>query len=312
MIALAAPWAGVAIGVNPASPVEAWAAVESSKGIDSIDAVVEGNVTVTPDQAFNGEEITVTLQGFRSNSRILAGSVNLGDIRLPIPGHFDFPGRQPVSDSDGWVTFKSQVPREVPIGPQTLTVEWGNEEQITAPFTVLSAALTVTPGTAVANQRVVIKSTGFTPSSIRGGKGPMGVHQITGSGQSFVTLDGLRLGSTYVPYPIDLDSDGTLYVTMTLPLVDATAVTGELDVFVIDTTGRTGTVKLDIQKRSLTITPLLSPPNSTVTLTGRGFIASNDAPTGNFPVDISYDGAWQSTVWPDGSGNFVTQLTIPH
>ena len=203
------------------------------------------------------------------------------------------------------------MPREAPIGPQTLTVDWGPEEQRTASFTVLSASLTLTPGTAVANQTVIIRGSGLTPSSVPGGKGPMEVHQIAGDEQSFVALDGTRLGPTYVPYPIALDSDGTLYTTMILPLVRTTMATGELDITVTDTSGRIGTVQLDIQGRSLTISPLLSPPGSTVTLAGRGFIASNDVPTGNFSVDISYDGALQSTVVPDGFGNFVTQMTIP-
>ena len=110
-----------------------------------VEAAAEGLVTVTPSQVFVGEEITVTLEGFRSNSRIVAGNVSLGDLRLPVPGYLNYPGSQPVTDSHGWVTFSSHVPRQVAIGPQKVVVDWGQETERTTTFTVLSASLAVTP-----------------------------------------------------------------------------------------------------------------------------------------------------------------------
>ena len=311
LFALAALCTGATAAATLIFPLEAWAAVESNSGAPSTDAALEGSVTVVPDQAFNGDEITVTLQGFRSSTWLPAGSVSLGGVWIPIPGLFDYPGQQPFSDPDGRVTFKSQVPKNVPIGPQTLTVQWGADQERTAPFTVLSPSLTVTPKTTVANQPVIIRGSGFTPSSVPGGEGPMGVHQISGNGKSFASVDGFRLGSTYLPYPIDLDSDGTLYATMVLPVLPATTTTGGFEVTVTDTNDRTGKAQIQTQSRALTIVPLVSPPNSTVTLTGRGFIASNDAPTGSFSVDITYDGDFKYSVVPDSSGVFVTQMRLP-
>ena len=204
-----------------------------------VEAAAEGLVTVTPSQAFVGEEITVTLEGFRSNSRIVAGNVSLGDLRLPVPGYLNYPGSQPVTDSHGWVTFSSHVPRQVAIGPQKVVVDWGQETERTTTFTVLSASLAVTPQKAVANQTVVIRGNGFTPSTVVGGKGPMRVHQITGTGRSFVTLAGMKLGP-YVPYPINLNTDGSLHTTVTLPLVEATVGARELEFVLTDTNGRSG------------------------------------------------------------------------
>ena len=311
-ISIAAAQGAAAIDVARPAPVQASAIAESHGIGHSPSSYLEGDASVSPVETFKGETITITLRGFRPNAKIMPGYVRLEDIWLRVPGYFNVPGAKPWSGPDGTVSFDTQVPREAPDGPQTITVDWGPSDQRTTPFTVLTGSLTVTPQTTVANQTVIIRAAGMTPSTVPGGNGPRGVHQILGDAQSFVSLDGMRLGSTYVTYPIDLDNDGTLYATMILPMVPATMSGNDLEVMVTDTNGTTGTGSLDIQSRSLSVSPVLSPPGSTVTLTGRGFIASNDAPTGDFSVDITYDGAWHSTVVPDGSGGFIGQMTIPN
>ena len=146
------------------------------------------------------------------------GGVSLAGVRVPIPGTFDNPGVQPKTDSAGNVSFIALVPLGIPFGSQILTVtHFADGGDRSATFTVIGADLGFTPSATSPNQAVVLRGSGLTPATSAGGRGPLGVHQITGESPSGITVNGKMLDAPYVTYPINLDSDGGVTTSIILP-----------------------------------------------------------------------------------------------
>ena len=169
----------------------------------------------------------------------------------------------------------------------------------------------MSPTNAIPNQSIGIIGNGFTSVTTAGGEGPSGVHQITGSQGSFVSIAGILLGPPHVTYPIDFDSNGNFVVNAVVPVTNATLSAGTVTVSVTDDEGVTATATLTISQRTLTLNPSSSVRGSNVTATGVGFPASNLSRTGSFPVNIDYAGTRVTTVIPDSSGNFQVTFPVP-
>ncbi|PKB79965.1 MAG: hypothetical protein BZY88_10560 [SAR202 cluster bacterium Io17-Chloro-G9] len=170
--------------------------------------------------------------------------------------------------------------------------------------------LKVSPSSAVPNQTVALSGTDFTDSSISGGAGPAGAHQITGSGSSLITLDDVALQSPEVEYPVDLASGGNLLVTVVIPVNSSTIVNGSLVMKVTDSAGQSDTANLTIPKRTLTITPDEGSRGSLTTAKGTGFPASNPRTTVR-TVRLDYGGISVGTATTDAEGKFETTFTVP-
>ena len=193
------------------------------------------------------------------------------------------------------------------LGPDPVA---GSPGQAPAPR-ILGAALALQPATAVPNQAIIVSGSEFTTASTPGGAGPAGVHQITGTGNSLITLSGIPLGAPQVTYPINLDSAGTLVASVFVPVTLTTLTAGDLTLTVVDDQGVTATVTLVIPQRTLTLTPSTSRRSTTVIATGAGFPAGNPNGPGTFPVSLDYAGASLGNVTPDSSGSFTTTFTVP-
>ena len=170
--------------------------------------------------------------------------------------------------------------------------------------------LKLSPSTAVANQTVTLTGTNFTSPNTPGGGGVGGVHQITGSGDSLITLDGVALDSSEVGYPVDLDSGGNLLVTVVIPINASTIDDGSLVMLVTDSFGQSDTASLKIPKRSLTVTPTEGSRGSLVTAKGTGFPASNPRTTSR-TVSLKYDGKSVANAVVDAEGKFETTFPSP-
>ena len=174
------------------------------------------DVTITPNQAYAGDTVEITVTGFPGDYSLPADSVTIGGVMLPLPGIFGEPGLRPQTNVDGLVTFTTALPADVPSGAQTLAVATADGlGQKTASITVLAPSISIYPNPAVPNQAVVITGTGFTPAA--SGAGRLGAHQMTGIGPSVVSATGTTLGTSYVTYPIDVDTDGGLYARFRVP-----------------------------------------------------------------------------------------------
>ena len=176
---------------------------------------------------------------------------------------------------------------------------------------LLAASLSLSPSTAIPNQSIGIVGNGFTTVATSGGGGAAGVHRITGSGSSYISIAGITLGSPHANYPIDLDSSGNFVANAIVPVTAATLTAGSVTVSVTDDAGVTATATLTVPQRTLTLDPISSHRGSEVTATGAGFPADNPGLTGSFPVAIDYAGTQIVNVTPDSSGAFVTTFSVP-
>ena len=185
-------------------------------------------VTVSPAKMFYGQRVEITVKGFLPDYTLPAGSVTLAGLRLPVPGYFGTPGERPKSDELGNLAFRTYPPMDTPLGSQLLIVAIEPLFFASATVEFPGAHLSLSPTSAVANQQIQISGSGFSSASVKGGSGPQNVHQITGRGQSVITLDGDVLRAPYVDYPIDLDRDGNLLTKMFVPATKSTERAGKL------------------------------------------------------------------------------------
>ncbi|PKB84198.1 MAG: hypothetical protein BZY88_00250 [SAR202 cluster bacterium Io17-Chloro-G9] len=179
------------------------------------------------------------------------------------------------------------------------------------PTLVLAPTITVSPNPAVPNQTVTITGPGFTNASVSGGTGPNGVHQITGIGNSLITVGGFPLSVLNVTYPIDLDSGGNLVATMVLPVNSTILEATALDVKVTDQQGVSASVSLGLVKRELSLEPAASVRNSIVKASGKGFPASNPRGSGNTLINIDYLGEPLVIATSSADGAFEATFTVP-
>lgn len=271
-----------------------------------------GSVTVTPNQAYTGDLIEITLLGFPGDYLVPAGSITLGGVRIPIPGVFGNEGTRPKTNSEGDVTFTTSVPIDAPFGPQQLkVVHFAGDGERTATVTVLHAEVTFSLSAGSPNQKVMLRGAGFNPASRPGGKGILGVHQITGRGTSGITLNGALLDAPYVTYPVNLDSDGGLTTDVILPENYVNSPGVSLEVKVIDDLGRIGVGLWAVKDRTIAISPIESGRRSKLTVSGVGFIASGGAIRQCGAVDVAYAGVKLAQVLPDSSGSFQTTIKVP-
>lgn len=272
----------------------------------------EPGVTVTPNEVYTGDSIEITLDGLPAGFKIAGGSVTLAGKRLSIPGVFGAAGAQPMADLSGHASFTSRIPLEVPYGSNELLVSnlsVGGDRTTTVK--VLAAEITFSPTSASPNETVTLRGLGFSPSTNRGGRGPLGVHQITGEGKSGIKIYGKLLKAPYVRYPIDLDSDGGLTTTIILPETYVAAPGTGLVLTVIDDAERSGWGPWSIKNRTITVDPAESGRGSELTVTGSGFAGTSRFNTLCATVDISYGSTLIRQVRPDATGSFTTVITTP-
>ncbi len=277
-------------------------------------------VTVYPTTLSYGDSIEITVNGFMPGYWLSAGAVTLAGHRLPIPGYFGTPGEKPVSDMDGRLAFKTTPEVNLPIGTQQLVVEVQGSFLASATVEIQGASLSLSPASAVANQRVWVSGAGFTPAPTSQSQASVSVYQITGKGDSVLTLDGVALRSPYVEYPIYLGPGGSLYAPVDIPTTATTSQAGSLEVRATDSQGRSGVTNLTIPGHTAAFTPATGYPAETARVTGKGFRASNASLNISNHVDLTYKylvgGAYHLSVnlgsaQVDGEGGFSAEFTIP-
>ena len=176
---------------------------------------------------------------------------------------------------------------------------------------VLTPSLSVSPSTAVPNQSIAVTGTGFTATTTSPGAGPNGVHQITGTGISFIRVAGLLLGPPHAVYPINLDSSGSLVTSVVIPVTFSSLIASTQTVEVTDDRGVTASATFTVPSRTFTLDPTTSRRGSTVTAKGTGFPARNQRIPGTFSVSLDYAGTSLTVVNPDSSGAFETTFEVP-
>lgn len=271
-----------------------------------------GTVSVSPNKAYTGDSIKIAIRGFPSDYTVPAGTISLGGVPVATPGTFGNAGDRPMTDSQGDVTFSTVVPVDAPFGLQSLeVVHFAGDGKRTAMLTVLNADISFSHSAGSPNQKVVLRGVGFSPSSRPGGRGTLGVHQITGQDNSGIMLNGVLLGSPNIIYPVNLDSDGGLTANVSLPEHYVNSPGLSLEVKVIDDMGRMGSAQWAVKSRTITISPSESGRQSKVTVTGEGFMATGGSVSQCRAVDVAYAGTKMAQIFPDSSGSFLTTVTVP-
>ncbi len=171
--------------------------------------------------------------------------------------------------------------------------------------------LVVSPQTAVPNQRVTLDGRGYTPSSQPGGNGPSGSHQITGTGNSVISVGGTPLTLPNAFYPINFDESGAWTTFVSIPVTDVTVAGGSITIQAVDDQGVSHTAQVIIGIPSITLSPESSRINTEITVTGQGFPASNLLTRLNSQVPISYAGFPLTVISADDLGRFTAKIQVP-
>ena len=179
-----------------------------------------------------------------------------------------------------------------------------------APAT-FAAKLAVEPQAVVPNQRVTLTGRGFTSLVVPGGNGPSGAHQITGVGQSIITVGGTPLKPPYAFYPINFDLFGDWATTISIPVTDVTVAGGAITIEAVDDNGVSNTTQVIIGIPGITLNPASSRVNTEVSIVGQGFPAANVLTRFNAQVPISYAGFALAVVSADKFGGFTATIQVP-
>ena len=224
----------------------------------------------------------------------------------------------PSVDKQGSTNFQVEIPNWVKGGIQELRVT-GQKENVSdddpvrasVNVTLIGPQINVTPLTVLANQRISLVGTGFSPGAViandtdsRGLSDPV----VTVGGDEILP-DRINDGD-----PVRVDNGGNWSASVDLPLSEATTAEGSRSIRITDSRGRTGTVEVTVPSREVTVTPDTGRVGTLAVVRGIGFPSKNDEGS-SFNVQIVYDASNGNTTTvsalPDASGRFETQLRIP-
>ena len=269
---------------------------------------VKPSITVTPDGGSPGEILQVQLHSFPVGA---ITKVLLHGAAICEPGVNTSCGRFGDSSvgSDGTATLSVPIPNWAVEGIQELKVEASDEDDNTT-VTIAGPRVNPTPQTVVANQRISLVGTGFSPNS------KLGDDTEESRDNSRISIGGYDIPWTKVNdgRDVDVDDGGNWSASVDLPLVEATTGTGARKLRITDSGDRTGSVDLTIAERNFDITPAAGRVGTLAVVRGTGYPSKNDEGH-SFTVDVTYKvGERSSTrvsVVPDASGRFEVQLRIP-
>ena len=217
--------------------------------------------------------------------------------------------------ANGSLYFTADLPAETRRGYQSLRVVVSHQEpghneaelhevRITI-WVEPDAIVRVFPEKVVPNQRIRLEGRGFiVPDS--GGAGE--IAQINFGGHP---IDLASVNGGEGPAPID--SSGSWFGYVDLPIVAATTTPGTRELRITDKQGRGGSVEVTIPPRELTVAPIWSRPGTIVTVSGSGFPGRNDSGSG-VSLHIYYESSAGFTVVsaePDAGGNFAREIQVP-
>jgi hypothetical protein len=249
-----------------------------------------GSVTTDKTSVKRGETVTVKLRQF-ANGAPLTLSIGGAGINVTTGGPSGAALGTPVANSADWVVT---VPTTTPLGIQTVSASVVGEAARTTTIEVIGAPLTLSPSTAVPEQEINISGSGFTVSST--------VPPATGVTVQGTVIVAANIAGGTTP---STDSSGNVNFQVKIESTATTRTAGTYDLQVIDASGRTGSAKLTIPSRVVTLEPASSRRGTTVTVTGTGFPAKQS-------VTLTYGATTVASVTPDGVGAFTTTFVVPN
>ena len=261
------------------------------------------SINATPKGGSPGEIILIQLLDFPTNSPVT--DVRIANRSLISTAY------SATTDSTGAVNFPITIPNWVKAGTQQLKVYAGGENG-SQNVDLLGPQIQVTPKSVLANQRVSLVGTGFSPGAVIANERD----SLAGSVDPVVTIGGKEITGDRIndSDPVRVDNGGNWSASVDLPLAEATTAEGERALRITDSRGRTGVVVVDIPAREVSVTPENGRVGTIAVVRGTGFPSKNDEGS-SFNVQIVYDASNGNTTTvsalPDASGRFETQLRIP-
>ena len=246
-----------------------------------------GKVTTNKTSVTRGESITVSLFQFRASS--VVKMVTFGGVPAILP---ILPGAV-TATSSGFLSLSLIVPTEAPLGTHRIAVYADLESPVFSRNTtvdIVGAPLTLTPSSAVPDQKITISGTGFTT----GGTATVTANTISTGAQTD--------GDSHAE--IAIDNSGNLVTTYEVPSTSTLTTAGSYTILVKDSKGRTGTATLTVPSRTLALDPGSSRRGSTVTFSGSGYPASAT-------VSVAYGDSTVATVNATSVGDVSGTFTVP-
>ncbi len=267
-------------------------------------------ISASPASGNPGDSILVQMYDFPAGS-----PVTLVDLARQVATHGATTPNKVVwgattTGSDGSANFRMTVPNWAPQGVLDLQVTaGGKKDNIT--ITIGGPVVKSTPSTVLANQRINLVGTGFTPNSRVCCGAIEGNETVT----PLMTIGGetIPVGRINDGDDVRVDSGGNWSASIDLPLTQVTSDEGVREIVVRDSRGRTGDVDVTIPTRTVTIDPPTGRGGTVAVVRGENFPSKNDSGD-SFNVEITYTssaGDLRVSTTPDASGRFEADITIP-
>ncbi|MDE2938572.1 MAG: hypothetical protein OXR67_06590 [Chloroflexota bacterium] len=288
-----------------------------AKGGDN-ELTLKASIKATPAGGSPGEIMQVQLVSFTNRTITavkLSGNYICGDDTPDLGTSYDSDetcaavlGNVGIG-TQGTASISVTVPNWAIAGSQELVVEAGDEDD-DVKVVIVGPRIVPTPQTVVANQRVSLVGTGFSPRSEIGevADGELQISRMSIGGDR---IDWERINNGR---DIDVDDGGNWSASVDLPLSEATTGTGNRLIRITDSEGRTGSVEVTLAERNFDITPPEGRVGTLAVVRGVGYPSKNDEGT-SFTVDVVYQvqegTSTRVSVVPDASGRFEVQVRIP-
>ena len=253
---------------------------------------ITGVVTTSKASVTRGESVTVKLRQFTAGDVV---SISFGGAGATLPSDVTIP-------ASGSLDLAMTVPTTTSLGTQRVSVASTAESTRNVNIEVVGAPVTMSPSTAVPDQKITISASGFTT----GGSATIPVGSATCS-DAGITISNTCATTTHAATSID--NSGNWVLTYTVPDNSTTRVAGAYTVVATDSSSKTGQATLTIPSRSLTLDIASSRRGSTVTFSGGGMPAKAS-------VGVTYTVSTTSspsvaTVTADSEGNFSGSFLVP-
>ena len=281
---------------------------------------LESSISVTPSPAGIGDTVRVTARDFVPGGDIANARISIGGV--PVTEH-----DSTVVSNTGDAVFNVVIPANVAQGTQNFVIKDGanaasdpthdivNTGSARFNIVILGAQLSVTPSQGlVPNQTVALVGRRFSTG---------GTAEINVDGSyANISGDDTDLGPRSEKFnegnSIEVDSAGNWSSSFVIPITDVTTTTGNQELSITDTGGRSGSVNLNMAERRLTLTPQSGRVGTRVDIEGSGFPADNPAEGADtaVSVEITYEihGAAPRTVatlTPDGRATSAAGSPCP-
>ena len=295
---------GTVTGCNLISAVDGRgnkAHLDSEGRRDDATFELEASIMVTPSSASYGESVQIQMTDFAEGrvTRVAIAGDNLLENQ--------FSGN---ADDQGNGNFTISIPNDAPTGVQDLRV-WTAGSDARTTITVNGPTIRVNPSNIVANQRVSVIGSGFTPGAYVCCEKP-----AAHSDEPRMSIGGEVIPTANINDGRDVlvDNGGNWSAAVDMPLVIATTSEGDKTLRITDTQGRDGEVTLSVPARQVTITPDTGRLGTTAVVRGQNFPGKNDDGV-SYSLEVAYkiggEDATRVTATPDASGTFEVELRVP-